>query len=646
MPALWPTFIPTLASDLSGQSFTKPGGAMLSYDLPKVGKDQVPIFPPSAELVESLKPGNPANTMLVTDPTTMVNAINLAPLSGRYDFGVNVAERYLEAVKGLAMTPFGATHSNNPAAELILKQGYGLIFEQILKEGDIPLQDQKDADGNITTMGKESHPDYADFCPGPIEEPDPVELEKKRQKKFNKFIEDFKDDSVMDLKKFKFFEFHCLDGDETELDFIYLIVNRMLQQFETITNTADKLDYAMWATSLGKINYQNMNDNDKQRGDTTFRNLWPYPNVPNSVRTRLTSVGYDWEIVVNTISSKFKLAIQRAYYDDTVVEVSRSSETNNVINLGSSFTNITTYTNPRDNMSATFDVGQFSPIIRPWPYDTKEKPECMLSVNKIQVSYDRENDLPDNESKRPKVLSDEVVAFFSYDNSSQVSKSFTLSIFATGFDSSSDPEGTVYWWKKSDAYINTQYVISEWEIGWNKIPANINTVRSPEDIIAMNPNTGGTQFKFTRQQVIDAIEGAAICDEAEPDANIDYDWPGGDPWIKMGQVTIAYWYACLIQPFAASPSAMPAMIPPPLTGIYIPIYYGSAKRLGNNLRKAWATGKTFSVIPAPQPPAMAVSVAVAAAYALHLLEFKLLYLGGIPTPAGPIPMIGMVPVVF
>ena len=39
--------------------------------------------------------------------------------------------------------------------------------------------DQKDEDGNLTEMGKESHPDYADFCPEPVEEPDPIEEEKK-----------------------------------------------------------------------------------------------------------------------------------------------------------------------------------------------------------------------------------------------------------------------------------------------------------------------------------------------------------------------------------------------------------------------------------------------------------------------------------
>ena len=154
MPALWPSFIPALASDISGRSFTKPGGGMVSYDLPKVGKDQVPIFPPSSELIESIKPGNPVNANLTTDPTSMINAINLNPLSGRYDFGVRVAERYLAAIKGLAMTPFGATHTNNPAAEFLLKQGYGLVFERILREGDIPLLDQKDKDGNIIEMGQ------------------------------------------------------------------------------------------------------------------------------------------------------------------------------------------------------------------------------------------------------------------------------------------------------------------------------------------------------------------------------------------------------------------------------------------------------------------------------------------------------------
>jgi len=44
------------------------------------------------------------------------------------------------------------------------------------------LSTKKDKDGNIIKMGKESHPAYADFCPGPIAMPDPVEEEKKQNK--------------------------------------------------------------------------------------------------------------------------------------------------------------------------------------------------------------------------------------------------------------------------------------------------------------------------------------------------------------------------------------------------------------------------------------------------------------------------------
>ena len=120
----------------------------------------------------------------------------------------------------------------------------------------------------------------------------------------------------------------------------------------------------------------------------------------------------------------------------------------------------------------------------------------------------------------------------------------------------------------------------------------------------------------------------------------------GDPYMMMARVTIAYWYACIVKPFKPTPSAPPALIAPPLTGIYIPIYYGSANRLANNLRRAWNTGKSFATPGTQAPASNATATAVAGAYALHLLEFKLLYLGGIPTPAGPVPMVGFVPIVF
>jgi hypothetical protein len=610
MPALWPSFIPALAGDIAGQSFTKAGGALVSYALPKVGKDQVPIFPPSPALIESLKPGNPLNADLSINPLDLVNAINLNPLSGRYDFGVRVAERYIAAVKGLAMTPFGATHTNNGAAEFLLKQGYGLVFERILKEGDIPLQDQKDKDGKVIKMGKESHPAYADFCPGPIAMPDPVEEEKKQKKKFNQFIEKFKADPAMDLKQFKFFEFHCLDGKETQKDFIQLLVNRLLQQFETYTKADDKWDYFSWVESLGKERYKNITGINL--GGNDFNSLKPYPNIPMGVRSSITKAGYKWEEVADGVRDLFLKTLEPVFpvFEKTV---------NNTT------TKITDWEKRIKN-------GAKAPIVKPWPFDPAEKPECPLNRYRIQVSFNREHNPPDNPSKRPEILTDQFITTFSYDKSPK--KSFIDSL------------KTIEWYDKDAFYTLTNYKTIEYDMWWMKVPDAISGVRKPEDIVNIDPKLGGTNFKFQRQEVIDAIAAAKECDDVEADSGIDYTWPGGDPYEEMAEITIAYWYACIVKPFAPTPAALPALIPAPLGGIYIPIYYGGKKRLANNLRKAWNSGKAFATLPIPAPPALVVATAVAAAYALHLLEFKLLYLGGIPTPAGPVPMVGIVPVVF
>lgn len=570
MPAMWPTFIPNLANDIAGQSFTKPGGAIVSYDLPKVGTDQVPIFPPGKDLLDSIKPGNPLNSNLVTNPASMINAINTAPLSGRYDFGVRVAERYIEATKGLAMTPFGATHTNNPAAEFILKQGYGLVFERMLREGDIPLLDQKDEDGNVIEQGKESHPDYADFCPEPMADIDISEEQNKLAKKFDDFVCANKEDAYWDLYKFNFFEFPCLTGDESQGDLEQIFADRLIEQYEEVD---DKAGFKEWVECLGSSKYEG---NPLLIMDGT-----PYPNISDDTRADIEAAGYDWKSLADNVSA---LA---------------------VAGLGSS--------------------------------------KGKLNQWKIQVPYDFEHVPPETPSKRPMILTSNVVATFSWypglKKGSFISDPITSTLIAA-------PK-----WEKDADWIEAKYEKGEWEKHWRKVPeSKIRKAASSDDpgaeLLKIDPKLGGTLFKFDMKQAIEAKKVADECDVAEADANINFNWPGGDPYEEMAEITIAYWYACLVKPFAPSPSALPALIAPPLTGIYIPLYYGGKKRLANNLRRAWNTGKTFSVIPATQPPALAVSTAVAAAYALHLLEFKLLYLGGIPTPAGPVPMVGFVPLVF
>ena len=597
MPALWPKFIPDLANTITSQQFTKPGGAVVSYDLPEF-KSEV---------------GNPLNAALKSNKADYVNAINPNPLSGRYDFGVAVAEHYIEAVKNNAQTHVAEFHKNNGAAEMLLKQGYGFAFERLLKEGDIPLQDQYDEAGNLIQMGKESHPAYADFCPD-VQQPDAealAELEKENDKAFNQFVDAAKDE--YDLYKFKFFQFPCISGNETQDELEKIFASRLLQQFERLTNKNEKWEFYIWLSCLGKENYSN---------SSGFGSGWsgmPYPNVNTTARNDIKDAGYDWKQLVDNVST---LCIEAIH------EVHPEEEENTW-----TFFN-TTLLKRRIKKDPT------GPITLPYEL------ECPLNEYKIQVAYDFEHFPPESPSQRPKVLTSNVVATFSWYPGVRTG---AFSANADGVVNNAPK------FIKSTSWVKSKYENNEWKKKWRKVPANkLKAASQKADaqkaFFEIDPLPEGTLFKFEYHRALCAKKKAEECEEDL--AAVDHPWLpsyegyAGDPYMMMARVTIAYWYACIIQPFAKSPSAPPALIVPPLGGIYIPIYYGSANRLANNLRRAWNTGKTFSKVPATQPPAMAVSTAVAGAYALHLLEFKLLYLGGIPTPAGPVPMVGFVPIVF
>ena len=121
---------------------------------------------------------------------------------------------------------------------------------------------------------------------------------------------------------------------------------------------------------------------------------------------------------------------------------------------------------------------------------------------------------------------------------------------------------------------------------------------------------------------------------------------GEDPYEIMASAIIKYWQSAAAQPFTSTPPIPPCNIPAPLGGIFAPIYYGSKIMLANDLRRAWNSGKIFDVQPANPVASKLVAAAVAAACAKHLLLLKFLYLGGISTPGGPVPMVGFMPVAF
>ena len=649
MPAKWPKFIPDLANTLQSQQFTKPGGAGVSYEPPKIGAEVSlgkPSGPQKSILSGGLSPvGNPANAVLATNPATMVNANDVNPLSGRYDFGKQVAQHYLDAVKSAAQTHVGELHINNGAAEMLLKEGYGIAFERLLREGDIPLQDQYDEDGNLIEMGKESHPAYADFCPE-VEEPDAeaiAALEIENNKKFNAFTSG-ENIQNYNLYKFKFYQFPCLSGAESQKELEVIFANRLLMGYQFMTSGNARWDYFVWACHLGKENYLGSS----------------YENISSNCRNDIEDAGYDYKLLADNVSKMVKTGILAAH--------PRQQDNNGNFFLG---VGTNSELKQRIKRTATKDL-EFPKLINENEVDVTPA-VCPINRYKIQVARDFEGDT----SLKPKILTMNVVATFTYypgaiDN---IGLNNTTPYVSNNVKALFGKDRIKY--PKSNNWVKNKYRDAEWKNKWRNCPPKGKldaAARASDDLKFMGKSKpgyaflalgwngdnwsggeAGTQYKFEYHKVLCAIRAAENCEE--PMADVGHPWdpsgstPGGktysgDPYMMMARVTIAYWYACIVKPFKPTPSAPPALIPAPLTGIYIPIYYGSANRLANNLRRAWNTGKSFATPGTQAPASNATATAVAGAYALHLLEFKLLYLGGIPTPAGPVPMVGFVPIVF
>ncbi len=646
MPANWAKFIPDLTNTLLSQKFTKPGGAAISYEPPKAGSNNM-----LGETVSGQKSilsggltevGNPANAALATNPATMVNANDVNPLSGRYDFGKQVAQHYLDAVKNMAQTHVGELHINNGAAELLLKEGYGIAFERLLREGDIPLQDQYDEDGNLIEMGKESHPAYADFCPE-VEEPDAeaiAELEKKNNEAFNKFASG-ENVQNYNLYKFKFYQFPCLSGAETQEELKVVFATRILMGYKFMNSANDRWDYFVWACHLGKENYNTNNNNNNAFNNSSSL----YKNINSKARNDIEDAEYDYKELADKVSFLVKTAIMAAHPQ-------RDTDGN--------------YTGSNSSLEKRIKRAPEKEIEYPTLKDESGKditPDfCPINRYKIQVARDFEGDT----SLKPRILTSNVIATFTYYPNKRTGGTPYVINNAKALFSTNTTNNVKY--EKTSNWVKSKYEVNEWKKKWRKCPpeGKLKQAAYAQDSTkafldlgwdgsGWNGDEAGTQYKYEYHRVLCAIKAAEKCEE--PMTEVGHPWdpsgttPGGksysgDPYMQMARVTIAYWYACIVKPFKPTPSAPPALIPAPLQGIYIPIYYGSANRLANNLRRAWNTGKSFATPGTQQPASNATATAVAGAYALHLLEFKLLYLGGIPTPSGPVPMVGFVPIVF
>lgn len=592
MPALWPQFIANVSTSIAGQEFKNPGA--IANDPPRIGSENNPNFG--------------------------VDYVPLVTPSGRRDFGEMVAKEYISAIK-TAQTPLGATHNSITPADQAFILAYGEAFERLYRDGDLDLIDTKDADGNIIKVGKESSEAFEDLCPDPIEVPDPIEEEKKRKKRFDAFIEKYKEDPELNLHKFIFSQFHCIEDGQPQDEVEKLFATKLIREFEAIGPATDKIKYYNWVIRLGSLKYKEKTSSFyvsefRSRADGSY----PFFNLKTKVAADIIAAGYNNPgELINNIVSLFISAVATAYPKYT-----EQRFTGNYVNGKKKFEPFEVI-----NINDRILRGAQVPIITPWPFDPDENPECPLSNNKIQVAYDVD-------SSKPKILTSDVIAFLSYDETARNVYNYT-----------GEREEWYTYYKKDATYVDNKYNETEYKRRWLGVPSvngndTIETLKQKMKLPA-----AGTLFKFNVQSAIDAKAIADECDANEIKPDIGYDYPSGDPYEELAAATITYWYSHLIQPFKPMPAMLPALASQPLGGIYIPIYYGSQTRLAKGLRRALNSGKSFDKVPATQPPAVTIATALASVYSLHLLEFKLLYLGGIPVPLVPfIPMVGFVPLVF
>lgn len=574
MPANWPKFITDVSNYIANGDANNGGPGVLK------GQD---------------RPGAKANPNFSEQ-----QYVPLVTPSGRRSFGEDLANFYLDAVS-TAQTPLGATHQKSPTASIFVK-AYGEIFEQIFRNGEPPLVDQKDSDGNIIDKGKESLDAYTEISTEIPKHPTKAELAAEKEQKFCQFLEE--EDSR--LYNFSYFEFHCIEEGDTQSQVEDMFVNRLLQQFEGLENGVQRWNFYQWAITLGKKYYSNSNFSIVRLGSDFNA---PYINVHQDVKDSIEDAGFDWRSLIDNVAYKFKSAVDVAH---------------------------TVGTQPGDNTEIAVKRKAVNPIVRPWPFGDN-RPEKELNPRRIQVSYNREED-----NKRPKILTDSVVAFFSYraDVKESLPDSFNISL-------DDNTSLNLNRWQKDPNFVETTYVKTEYEGNWTFTP-DLAGKTTFEDI--KKAPTGGTLFEFERWYADEEETKALACEDLEEDPKIPFDYScyenGKDPFTLLAEATINYWVSTIVQPFNNTPAAPPALTNVPLGGIYIPVYYGNTKKLANNLRKALNMGKSFSELPATQPPATLVASALASTYAKHLLEFKLIYLGGIPTPTGPVPTVGLVPTVF
>jgi hypothetical protein len=528
------------------------------------------------------------------------------------DFGKKLANAYLTAVKNNATCIPGMAPHESSAGESAFIASYEQWFHDLWEKGEPvmvtpdneePLVNEKDnliaflatAEGaatRLTIAGKDNDPEY-NKLEGEIGEG----IQYEPTEELDKYLEEFKDDEAENLYRYRYFEFHRLDGKESADELARITATRLLMTFEDISDGEKRLDFWKWLERLEKNTHFTTSVgiiNDRTR------------NRDNAITT-LKGLDWSWSSFAGYSSGnkhRFHELVVQYIRESILLSHPASTEYTN------SYGNIAHRTVEKANEVAV-EMDKVNEMTYPWPFDTAipEGYEEMEPSEKIKVRYHfKLNNLKMQEpyeenQKMPPVLTQSFVSEFSWNGT--------------------DDYG------QKHSKLKSEYVDTELRKKWQGCPLGTSD-EGQDSIVNIDMSKTGTLAKQIRNVLIAeiGIEALMLAEGGSKD----------DPYNELAKATLKYWKDATIQPFATDPPTPPCLSVPVLQGKYIGVSYGNQKKLADNLRRALNSGKASDDA---HDAAETVASALAYSYFTHLSQMKFIYMGGIPVPLVPyIPMIG------
>ena len=532
------------------------------------------------------------------------------------DFGNKLANEYVAAVKGLSTcVPGTAIHESSPGESTFISS-YEQWFTDLFEKGEpvmvTPDTEEKKigiatwlasaagAGSRLSIAGKDNDPEYnkleGDIGGG---------IQYQPTEELDKYLEEFKDDESENLYRFKYFEFHRLDGKETADELARIFATRLLMQFEDIDDGDKRYDFLVWLDKFEKNKHTYTTThiiNDRKANRNSAINYlkgldWSWNDFQREVGTNANSNnrnGEFHELVTTYVHEEIMKA--HPLDEDATWATSTNGNTNRT----------TSWHEKAVKAEATQSIKY------PWPFDNElpENYEEMEPSEKLKVRYPfkltslKIQEPYDENQQMPPILTTNVISEFTWNGTKD------------------------YGQRKSK--LDQDFIKTELRKKWFGCPLT-ESDEDTESIVNIDMSKTGTVAKQIRNTLIVelGLEAAMLAMGGSKD----------DPYKELAKATLKYWKDTTIQPFATSAPTPPCTSVPPLGGKYIGVSYGNQKKLADNLRRALNSGKDYGLDKAGA--ASAVAKALAYSYFTHLSEMKFIYLGGIPAGTVPyIPMIG------